>query len=430
MANTCPVQGQKKYTYLMKQWGYRLIMPLLMVMYVADYEYSLENRIAGHNWLIPLVFLLLMLAADRWRPALLLVREDILIAAALLISPLMVIGADWLSHFQWSNLRSYMNSQGFFLILFMTALYLRCYHEKEFYQAIRMIAFVLWLTAVIGLWSYLMYYLENGSASYRLYEPFGHPIIAAHCWIMGLWMPITGRRVPDTLLKMVNLIAIFLTQSRSSWIALAGTVVLFLFHQRREIIGFIKSRKLWQILAALFTAAAAICGFLLTSYGQKLLTYVENILLNRLTNVTDSHAYIMRTTHWPYILRQFFQSDVVHLLFGYGQNGVRNLIVESGMETSEQWLIADNAYISLTYECGLIAAAAIVIVIIKAFIQFMRTKTADELLKNGTLALIGTFAVIFFYDVQTYQVILLPVSMLAAETLVDYRTRRSGLPVS
>lgn len=398
---------------ILKKTIYRLVFPALMASYIVDCQIDLDEYMEQFSWIVPFAMIVVLLIVDRWHPALLLRREDNLIVFALLMGPLLALGTDWLEN--GSEAQEFMDSMGQCGLFLFLALYLYYYHPEDFRISVRLMSLVIWISALAGLWNYYdAGYLQSGVTTKRLIYPYGHAIPAAHAWIMGLWLPLTNHKVTDVILKCVYLPAIFLTMSRSSWIALGVTATLCLVQILKELkkLGVWKSLAIFAVLGAL---AAAAWQVLQSETVQAILEY-------RLTGVTDTHAYVMRTTHWPYIIQEFLKADPLQMLFGFGRGSITTLIAESGLEDGT-WLIADNSYLSLMYEMGLVLIAALLLVMLKAGIRFLQAKSVNELMQGGILSLISGFIVILFYDVQTYPVTVLPMTVSAAIILADYRNK-------
>ena len=408
---------------------YRLILPF---MFLACNGWLPLEEADPSLWCG--VLLILILIADRWKPAWILRGTDLLIAAALISPVIVCLGTDWLSVAD-TSLTEFFSYEGCGIFFFLLSLYLYQYHRKDFLFSLRILSWILLLSVIAAFYQYYeaaLEYMESneGSLDYiinnRMYPPYGHAILAAHSWVIGLWLPLTGYRKVDIFPKILYVAGIFLTQSRSSWIALAVSIVLWLIYEMIHLPGFMRKIRWWQrllVVAAIAAAAAALiylAQLLLQNY------YVQEILVKRLVGIEDTASYKVRTSYAAFLLEEFSQLGPIQQLVGCGRNSMVDVITNSELGSQYIYTVADNTYISLLYEYGILSVAAVALVMWKAVVDFFRTPDSRKVLSRGTLALLGGFISVFFYDVQFYSAQFLLMMALGAVVVVDYRERKAA----
>lgn len=168
----------------------------------------------------------------------------------------------------------------------------------------------------------------------------------------------------------VQLCAVFLTFSRSAWLAAALVIALTVGWQFRFGIWTI-IRRWWPVLAV------AACLLLLVGYTQRHSQFVESYITHATpdeTNDLDSNDY-----HWLFIKQGI--EGIVDQPFGHGP-GTAGL---ASIQNPNGSFLTENYYIQIGYELGLMGLALFIALNVWVYRQLLRHKN------QLTLVLLTTF---------------------------------------
>lgn len=268
-------------------------------------------------------------------------------------------------------------------------------------------------------------YTEH-TASYRISLMFIHPIVYAHfsliMFIYGLYYDKDKYRILSYVLLTIN---IYLTKSRSTWIALIIVMVIF-FIKRLDIRKYRFKRK------AMGTFAFLIIAFLLGNYFFVGGAIIQNIW-NRFLEAFSSNSYILRISAINNLMNTFlYNNSLFGILFGNG-NGAATIMMENSISVQgighSSMTTTDNFYLSFIYNFGIISMIILLIYIVSILKKALIT--CDELQEYVALSLIGSSITIFFYDVFNWELLVfIIISQISFyNILVSRRFKKNSNPI-
>lgn len=260
--------------------------------------------------------------------------------------------------------------------------------KKAFNVGLKVVILLIWLGAVYGICKYIMISIQAGglTASRLAYDGdwASNPIPAGSLMIAALFLPMFKDKKKEIPFKIVFLIGIVLTFNRSTLVALFFVVLLVLLKHRKSI------PLVAKIGAVLLLVASVIGIFLLTIQKGK----------------AFSDGYRFRQIY--YTMKNIYFSSIVPLFFGHGQKAASIALQEK--HAADTICTADNAYLTIIYEQGLIGILAVLLLLLRMFYFYFFDKSDDSDLKRYALAGIAVLGTFFFYEGQCWPV---PMNVLA-----------------
>lgn len=215
--------------------------------------------------------------------------------------------------------------------------------------------------------------------SYRTLSVFGHPIIAGLFFAVLFFCNLYLIKNPiKYVLQFIVLINIYSTMARSTWIAFILGLLFYLIMHRKK--GYVKQFPFVHVITYkrfLFTYISLI---ILLFAGAFFISHFSEISSGIMTRIGDSlsqnstdSSNLQRTGTINLVIGYMLQSNVFHIIFGYGFNTMIAFLLAHPL------LIAgfgstDNIYLSVFYQYGLIGVLAYLALIVSIFIKFFNSK--------------------------------------------------------
>jgi hypothetical protein len=270
-----------------------------------------------------------------------------------------------------------------------------------------------------------------GTEYYRVFNVFIHPIIYGNLLVCLFWINTYINR--NKYIKLVSyiliLINIYATKSRSSWISLFVTLILFIF---RNIIDIVKNNKIERKkIFNLFNFLVLTIIFIFL-FNDFVLSAYEGVL-NRFSTVIgkDSNdvSKLQRIMTIKKIVHYMINSDLLSFLFGYGSNSVRNFMLNNHI-VIPGFTTTDNQFISYFYNYGLLGLMVYIILLSKVTFDYLFGRR-DKIFDVFAIVFISISVNSFFYEFHGWKTInLLYMSSLAYITVVYLEKDEQNLDIS
>lgn len=292
-----------------------------------------------------------------------------------------------------------INAQYFmaYQLIGLCAYYLGRYCEDELRLFLYIMVGIITVTAVYGLVEWGVYIATQrrlllSTEWGRLISFYGNPILAGSSLLVGFWLAsIIGNVYARIVFKIVIVIAIFATMSRSCWLGLLFSVIVLLISNRAKL----KNKRF--ILIIVGCGCVAIAGILFIN------PYIQDLIMGRFTNIAESNSYRLRTEYWVFGIKNFF-SDTSFLskLIGTGYTTSEKLITSSEMYSKWKDVLSydihfDNVYISILTEFGLVGMISVIITARRAFSILFWAKDRKVQL-CCCVAIVGLIPAALFWD--------------------------------
>lgn len=274
---------------------------------------------------------------------------------------------------------------------------------------------------VTGLWGYIDYAIRIVTLyhadkllikGWRPFSVYQNPIPAGQIFLMFMWIPFSldyskqnkKQKSIDALVRVIVYVPfIILTKSRSVWLGLMLSVIVWLIIDRKEVL------ESWNSLSVKGKRIAAFFLSIIVCLGVPIAAI---IMAPRFKNIKNSNPYIVRTTYFRYTLERFADSKVIRMIFGYGPGSSKVMIADSPYYV-EPYNICDNAYLSMLYEWGIIAIVAVIVVDVFAFKTIIRA--AKDKQRNVAVscayAVVASILPIYFYEAQMWFMVAVPMAI-------------------
>jgi hypothetical protein len=240
-----------------------------------------------------------------------------------------------------------------------------------------------------------------GTSAFRTFSIFAHPIAYATFLMCLFWInifiPIKNKILKYIVIGNI-LVNIYFTQSRSIWIALITTILLYLCI---IISNRIKKRKLRikTINILLITFGLIIIIILIFIFRDSINNIYYSIYLRFITATNDSYndsSRIQRLGVMNLIINYMLNNGLVNFLFGNGYGTVGKFLLKNSLLLNIS--TTDSEYASMFYEfgfIGLISYFSIIVYCIYLFFKDINNMKRLSILIFITIAIVADFSEIY-----------------------------------
>lgn len=275
--------------------------------------------------------------------------------------------------------------------------------KKYIIEGINQIVFILLLFSFVGVVEFIIEenvfyrfvsnlreeYLWNTGTSYRISTIFIHPIPCANVYFFGLMAVFYLMRKNTYRLFCIFLfvINIFLTQSRSVW--LAAILVPALYYISKYPLNvkslFVMIIKILAIVVVMLVMASQI-------------DIINEILIKRFTDTDNSlNEDYSRIASIIYILNLYIHSNIFNIIFGHG-NHASSFAIEKVDLGWKDWNTTDNLYLSDLFNFGVIYVIIIVCQFLKMLKQYKDNRNHSSIIVFSVSVFLGFAMIFFFYE--------------------------------
>ncbi|WP_288728324.1 O-antigen ligase [uncultured Limosilactobacillus sp.] len=256
---------------------------------------------------------------------------------------------------------------------------------------------------------------DIGTNDYRIVIIFAYPIICGGFLIMflicKLFFPIKNNLL--NILLLVSIIeAILMNKSRSSWLAIAFLLILYLIKYTKFNLKINKKVVIYTIFIFF------VLFFLKIIFNVDVVSNIASEIIDRFSgslNAGEGQIIRIETVQNSFI---YWKDNIRILLFGGGKNYDKVFlqmypVIKGG--GSFVWNGAiDNEYITIIHESGLVGLAFILFVFFTAIKRFITCDKCDKSSVCVNMAVIGWATVIYFYEGFNYPFIFLTIAILCS----------------
>lgn len=232
----------------------------------------------------------------------------------------------------------------------------------------------------------------NSWSAFRTPSIYGHPIrLGASMTIsLAIYIYIYHNTVLKYVLLGLSLFGIYACMSRSSWIALLGTIALLSFAVYKKRI----TRRKFLVGA---TVILAIVLFLLSKTGSGIIT---QILIRFGEATSDNISRTQRLGAIMYILNDEFNNfNLLTFLFGHGEDAAARLMLRTTINI-KNFSTTDNEYMLILYNYGMVCLFFVINGIFKCIKRFaVNYDRCDNVEKCLLFICISQVICSFFYEV-------------------------------
>lgn len=225
----------------------------------------------------------------------------------------------------------------------------------------------------------------------RMDSFFGQPIIYANIICFAFWLTFyifkkNIFRIPFIIYILAGLLS---TGSRSSWIALLISIIIYTYIFFRN--NKITKKSFYRIIILMI----GLIAFLFTDTFQG----VYDTIFSRFSGMMNSTSAIQRLGSYGIIISNFITRNPLSILVGYGTSATNNLMGKNVVVLSD-FYTADNQYLAILYDYGLIGATLAFAVIYKVTKSLFTIPVEGRFqeIQSISYCLICTFVCAFFYD--------------------------------
>ncbi|CDN41439.1 O-antigen ligase [Paenibacillus sp. P22] len=251
---------------------------------------------------------------------------------------------------------------------------------------------------------YQRYYsINRGYELYRVSGPMQHPIVMGNFLVVGTFLNFALfshlKKNIYVVFALLNAAALFVTFSRSSYIALAAGAIAFLafsFGQKRNI--RVPRISMPKVIAFIFIAVALILVMSLVQMdGKSLIASIAE----RFSGASGTASVAQRSGGIKYVLDMMLHSNLLNFLIGHGYGMLSWDMRENNTSIFlSEFFIIDNQYFTFFYEFGILGIivlfAGIVSILRKTFMN--RQIDHSPLLRFTLAAFVAIMVNIVFYE--------------------------------
>lgn len=244
-----------------------------------------------------------------------------------------------------------------------------------------------------------IYMINNfGTSNARVRTIFLHPIICGvyttAFWIILLYYPLKNKYL-DLSVKIVTVICLIGTQSRSSWVSFAVVTIVYILAEKNKDIsisinGFVR-----------YCVTAFICVLLLMFFYDKLYEIILSVWRRLADGLNSGNASnYNRVIMIQNGIREWSTWGIIDKLTGKG-NGYALRYLQS--HSILGWTTAvDNQYLSLLLNSGLIGVFMYIAMANGVFYEFIKNK--NSLNRACNLIILSMFLSSFFYEMLSWEI--------------------------
>lgn len=235
-----------------------------------------------------------------------------------------------------------------------------------------------------------------GTTAARTQTFFMHPIICAvYCtftWILLLYIPYQNNII-NVLAKILTIICLMGTQSRSSWISFA---LIMMLHYGKKLF---ETKKRIDTNRFIYVGLGIICMIVLYVIFNDYFNYYISFVVDRFEKAFDvgNSANYNRVSMIKLGLHKYSEMSVIGKLFGGGRGYAKSILLTSFLRNLSTSV--DNTYLMLLLDYGVLGIAFMFYFIILAI---KAVSGSSEIMQMCGYALISVCISGFFYDMLFY----------------------------
>lgn len=296
-----------------------------------------------------------------------------------------------LLHYQNVNIKSIIKMGSIYVIFIFILLKINIDGEKYVINFYRYFTLILNIFTVINLKEILskksLYYnfiLEDmgwifTGGNFRVYSIFMHPIIYGTFLVILFWSNtfIIKNKYIKFILQIIVVINLFLTKSRSAWVAFIITLLIwylrFIIYKFKKYGFKITYKRVYEICLIVFLMAVSIIIF--RNYISDFTTHISNEIYEKVITITnDDYGDISRLQRLgtiEAINTYMISNGPTNFLFGNGVGTVGDFMADNVI-VLQNFTTTDNQYSTFFYEFGFIGILLYMSIVVFSIIKFLK----------------------------------------------------------
>lgn len=247
----------------------------------------------------------------------------------------------------------------------------------------------------------------------RMDSFFGHPIAYGSILIFAFWL--THYLIHDKLKVLIFnsyiVLGLLSSKSRSAWIALAVSIVIFIFKKRKTVIN----KKLF---ISYFIVFIVLLIFMLTPTFQSI---VESVL-SRFSGTMKTASATQRLGSYIYIFEKMIEKNPIPFFLGHGE-GSANRVMAITTITLSSFATTDCQYLTILYNYGIVTLGLVLSLVVMLIKSYYVNSNDNELEMICLSVFGGGYITAIFYDIYGW----LSISTLLMLFIGFYLAKRSDL---
>ncbi|EOU1993311.1 O-antigen ligase family protein [Clostridium perfringens] len=307
------------------------------------------------------------------------------------------------------------------LVIIVIFKYSKLKGNKAYCIFYKQLAFLGNLLAILGLYECLfkenlfVYFIKDqsiatqirytfGTEGYRAFNLFYHPIVYSNFLVCIFWInkflasyrDNKKRNISYYLIQLIILINIYFTKSRSGWIAISLTILFYLFIKYRKIIS-LNYKKIICIILGLIILAVIFLVF-----NEYVISFFNSIIsrFNELNNDVGNVSKLQRLYNIEFILKNAILRNPFSFLFGGGLGSASELLKSKDTIISG-FAAADNQFLSIIYEQGIISLFIYITIFIKCLLKTIKFENKEYMV--SFFIILTNIIFMFFYDTLKWE---------------------------
>ena len=276
------------------------------------------------------------------------------------------------------------------ILSFSIGFYYAKYSDERSRKRLYSVVFILILLSVV--YGFYQYYTGTGwGYNSRMDSFFGHPIVYGGITIIGFWLTFyiinDERWIIKLVLSAIVLAGMISSGSRSTWIAFALSVIIFLLKSRRH-----KMNR--RAFYTLITVLCLFIGFMFTPYFASIYNLIEARFSGSLAGVSASQ----RLGSYTYIFNQMENSNFFDIVFGHGE-GAAQIVMGNTTISIASFYTTDSQYLTLLYNYGVIAVLILFVFLMmlaREYFDFDNKVNSELCILAISIISSGFFASVFY----------------------------------
>lgn len=273
-------------------------------------------------------------------------------------------------------------------------------------------------------------YISEGRVAGLMGHPIPSAFLAATCFVVGIFL--FDKNKPTSALPIAtNLSVLFLTQSRSAYIALAGAVLaVYSALILSSGVSRQSKRKINRlVVGAVLLGAVALLLINLLPHGSLYEHTIGRIAV--LNSPQGSGSLVQRLGSIRY-MSEFIASHIfdLHMWFGYGYGELADYVLENDIWfTTPGFYTIDNQYVTLLYDIGILNFTALLIFILCVFSHHLKSVVVKGPSRESliSIALMATCVIsAFFFELLSWMGCLVICAGVFAYALPSLRSWNMG----
>lgn len=236
---------------------------------------------------------------------------------------------------------------------------------------------------------------------FRTFSIFVHPIVYGNFLVCLFWINIFVARknkIISFISGILVLINLYFTQSRSSWIALIVTLIIYLLNKYINKLKYFKTKiKIKNIIKLICTILCI--TIIIIIFNNNILFILNKIYLKMITSTSDSYGDISRLQRLGtvnLIYSYMISNGVINFLFGNGLGSVAKFMINHPIVLSG-FTTTDNEFMNLFYEFGFIGLISYLLIMLLAIIKLFKKGNWNSIYNLNVYIFISISINMFFY---------------------------------